>query len=686
MNFTTVFAQYKIARDTLAALPPEQQEALERAAWGAEWSTDAGGGLLSPLLALRVPPDPGPGGNAPPQTQPLDFPWADRATQPQARQSAQAQLVVFDVSSTAPLGGEMRLIHSAHFADTQGDPLLAYAPAPHKLGQQVIQAERTDMGLGQLTRTTVLAYRTLPVGQDVRTLEARLVFLPRKNQVSKVRWLVAHDHVLKVQGSDTVHVCQLRAALDLEGGGKRSFHASTLGSTQLGTLAQHALSAGSTRPYAVLDDEAAPAPSAAARHLLDDLLNPAVPAPPKVKPPKPPRAPKASRKAKPAPPEPEPAPVQVSGPAAEPPLPAQSQLPESPSLESPSLESPSPGSPLPESPHPESPFPETPPAGSGSGARPAEVQPPAPDPAPDPWAALDHRIAIDEDVLAVSRAALEKRRPLLLTGAPGTGKTLLATLLAEVLCGPGNFTLVTADARWTSSEVLGGLRVMPGEGLRYSFVPGVVTRAAQRHRESVQATGRPHALIIDEFNRAHQDEAFGRLLTLLDRSYRAQMPLVGVQDGAPADVFLPDDFVLIATMNDADVGRLHEIGSALQRRFVTVPVGVPARERAFLERSWADLPAATLGTLYDFVGPGDPASDREAGRLRGFVTVGTFFMEEVLSLAADLGLDRALRSQVAPHLGSLGRDDLAALEARARQTGLPKLAAHLALAGQQAPF
>ena len=96
MNFTTIFAQYKIARDTLVALTPEQQEALERAAWGADWSTDAGGGLLSPLLPLQVPPDPA-AGTAPPQTQPLDFPWADRATAAQARQAAQAQLVVLDV-------------------------------------------------------------------------------------------------------------------------------------------------------------------------------------------------------------------------------------------------------------------------------------------------------------------------------------------------------------------------------------------------------------------------------------------------------------------------------------------------------------------------------------------------------------------------------------------------------------
>ncbi len=317
-----------------------------------------------------------------------------------------------------------------------------------------------------------------------------------------------------------------------------------------------------------------------------------------------------------------------------------------------------------------------PPAPEDAAPAPAVPAPPPPpplSPAPDPWLTLTERMAVDPQVVEVARKTLERSRPLLLRGAPGVGKTLLATLLAEALCGEGNYTLVTADARWTSSEVVGGLRVAPGDTLRYAFMPGVVTRAAQRHLQSLQSTGRPHALIIDEFNRAHQDEAFGRLLTLLDPRYRSQLPLVGPDDGAAEEVFLPPDFLLIGTLNDADTARLHDLSAALQRRFTSVQVSVPVSERAYLQRKYSGIPQKTFDALYGVVGTGG-LQDRPQGRLRGAVMVGTHFMSEVLEyVQTGMTLDAALSTLIRGYLAHLTQADLEQLAAHAGQHGLREL-------------
>ncbi|MBB5235571.1 AAA family ATPase [Deinococcus budaensis] len=461
----------------------------------------------------------------------------------------------------------------------------------------------------------VSAYRPVPLGETVRVLEAQVVTRQRDRRVTKVKTLDVYDLHLEQAGGISRCQAARRAGLREDGA-----PLPVLGGSGMRALVLHALTGVPAAPFAVVDGQTPPTPPASAEQLLGRLTT--TPPPPVSKP------------------KPQPAP---------PPRPRTPTPPSRPEA-------------APRAPEPE----------------PEAVAPPPPPPPPaDPWLTLPERMAVEPGIVEVARKTLERHRPLLLTGSPGVGKTLLATLLAEALCGEGNYTLVTADARWTSSEVLGGLRVVPGDSLRYAFMPGVVTRAAQRHAQSMQATGRPHALIVDEFNRAHQDEAFGRLLTLLDARYRTQLPLVGPDDGAPEEVFLPADFLLIGTLNDADTARLHDLSAALQRRFTTVHLEVPASERTHLERMYAEIPQVTFDALYGVVGTSGP-QDRAEGRLRSHVTVGTHFMSEVLEyVRAGMTLDASLSTLAASHLSHLTRVDLERLAERAAEHRLQGLRAQL---------
>jgi len=318
---------------------------------------------------------------------------------------------------------------------------------------------------------------------------------------------------------------------------------------------------------------------------------------------------------------------------------------------------------------------------------------------------------------------LTSGKNIMLFGEPGTGKTALSNILLTKLCGEieqpngskaPNYTIVTANAEWSNFDVIGG--ISPDDSGGYYFKDGYVAEAAKLCELSIRERGKPHYLVIDEFNRANIDEAFGKLFTVFE--YRDKQPLLTHKETGGAPFMMPPEFRIIGTMNTQDKNTLFNVGFALMRRFAFVEIGLPLPEDEYHrmpvfvyfklkklglvpERPEGDdlwkfgekcrhFPSRKFdfydeeGSMYNcheklvkFLAPGETPKrgDEVAVGVRTFRKIGPALLidsmvtifNSIKKYGPELALDRVIRSNIMPSLEGLERNEIRCMYLQAKE-------------------
>lgn len=180
---------------------------------------------------------------------------------------------------------------------------------------------------------------------------------------------------------------------------------------------------------------------------------------------------------------------------------------------------------------------------------------------------------------------------LVLTGAPGTGKTHTANQLAIALIlgveSSGKKSTpeqkrelgsrlcsVQFHPGYDYSDFVIGLKpvLLDDEGneiaastgkkcsVSFDWRKGVFVKFA----EQAQKSDDPYVLIIDEINRADLSRVFGELFSLIEPDYRGEDHAIKLPNGK--DFYVPSNLYIIGTMNDIDRS-VDSMDFALRRRF-----------------------------------------------------------------------------------------------------------------------
>ena len=188
---------------------------------------------------------------------------------------------------------------------------------------------------------------------------------------------------------------------------------------------------------------------------------------------------------------------------------------------------------------------------------------------------------------------LEKNYNMILTGAPGTGKTYLARQIAAKMLGYGDDI-----SKLNNNSQFGFTQFHPSYDY-VDFVEGLRPNDEPNGREFVYKKGifksfceiaakdenpeHKYVFVIDEINRGDISKIFGELFFSVDPGYRKKenrilvktqyQSMIPKEDVFYGGFYVPENVYIIGTMNDIDRS-VESLDFAFRRRFPTIEVKV----------------------------------------------------------------------------------------------------------------
>lgn len=199
----------------------------------------------------------------------------------------------------------------------------------------------------------------------------------------------------------------------------------------------------------------------------------------------------------------------------------------------------------------------------------------------------DKELALKREIVVKIIHHLEAGKNVILEGSPGVGKTELAMRILEIYgrekIGKANFIKTVASDIWSRYEIIGGLN------MQNEFKKGHVTNASIEKRW----------LLIDEFNRADMNKAFGDMFLAIEHGFITLREDEKEVYGSET-IEIPKEFRMICTMNDFDKNLLlSELSYGLISRFAFVSVNFDdTKEKEVIERKLLEEIGGDV-TIYD---------------------------------------------------------------------------------------